>query len=556
MFPPRRGGIAVAIAWFVALTALAGWLVTTSDQGLRDQLTAAQFWSLEACVALGLVLLAALARDLVRGLGRADLARAAAVMGLAAALTLFVAPRTNRIFYDEHIYQAAGQSLADLKLAQVCHDGTVEYGRLQCWYGEYNKQPYGYPHLLSLAYRVVGVRPSVAFGLNAIVMALTAGAVYMLVWLLVNDRMAAFFAGLLVALTPQQIIWSATAAVEPSASLAAAAALVFAAHAARSERATALAGAAVALAYAVQFRPESLLIVPVAGLLMWPRVRQEFTGGRLGVWWMGLLFLALAAVHVGHLAAVRNVEWGTTDATFSLQYVADNLRVNGWFFLADERFPIAFTLLALAGFWRRGFRTERLTLLAYFLVFFGVGLLFYAGSYNYGADVRYSLLLVPPVAALGGLGAARLAAALSRNTVPLAGHLVVTAALLFQFLWYAPLVRATTEEAWAARADVRFARSFADELGPNTYVLTHNPGMFHVWGINAGQMSLPVRNPEYLDLLGARYANGVYIHWNFWCNVQDQAHPEICRKALLLKPVEFVREHHERDQRFAFYRVR
>ena len=47
-------------------------------------------------------------------------------------LTLFVAPRTNRIYYDEQIYQSIGQNLADLRLAQMCNDGSVEYGRLQC----------------------------------------------------------------------------------------------------------------------------------------------------------------------------------------------------------------------------------------------------------------------------------------------------------------------------------------------------------------------------------------------------------------------------------------
>ena len=157
------------------------------------------------------------------------------------------------------------------------------------------------------------------------------------------------------------------------------------------------------------------------------------------------------------------------------------------------------------------------------------------------------------MAVLGGLGAARVSSFVSLGRT---GRAAVTAALLFQFLWYAPLVRATTEEAWAARADVRFARSFTRELNPNTYVLTHNPGMFHVWGINAGQLSLPVRNPEYLDLLAARYGGGVYLHWNFWCNVQDPVHVELCRKALQLRPFELVREYRERDQRVAFYRLR
>ena len=36
---------------------------------------------------------------------------------------------------------------------------------------------------------------------------------------------------------------------------------------------------------------------------------------------------------------------------------------------------------------------------------------------------------------------------------------MIVTLLLFQFLWYAPVVRATTEEAWAARADVNDSRS-------------------------------------------------------------------------------------------------
>jgi hypothetical protein len=400
---------------------------------------------------------------------------------------------------------------------------------------------------------VTGVRPAVAFAVNAGVMALTIAAIYLLVWLLFKDRDAAFFAALLAALTPEQIIWSATAAVEPSASLAAVGALLFAALAARSHRTVALAGAAVAAAYAIQFRPESFLILPVAAVVLWPRLRQEIAAARL--WWIGLLFVALVAVHVAHLFAVRNMEWGAADARLSWRFVADNLRVNGQFLFWDERFPLLFTVLAIVGVTTRRFGRGALAVCLYFFLFFGIYLFFYAGSFNYGADVRYSVLTVPSIAVLGGLGAARLAAGLGRLAPPVAGRAIVTAVLGLQFLWYSPVVRATTEEAWAARADVRFAHTFAAELPPNAYVLTHNPGMFQVWGVNAGQLSLPVRNPEYLDILASRYAAGVYVHWNFWCNVQDPIQPEFCRKALGLKSFSLVREYRERDYRYAFYRL-
>jgi hypothetical protein len=549
--PSRSAWVAVALAWAVSVGALAAWLLATSTGTLREHLKVGQFWSLELCLFLGVICGACILKRVLRGLDRADFIRMAILALVAVSLTLFVAPRTNRIFYDEQIYQSIGQNLADLKLAQVCNEGGVKDGRLACASGEYNKQPYAFPHLLSVAYRLTGVHEATAAAVNAAAMAAVVGAVYVLVWLLFRDRTAALFAGLVLALTPHQIIWSATAAVEPSASLGAVLAVVCAAYYANTGGATALGAFVVCAAYAIQFRPESVLVLPVAGLLVWPRLRIELAQPR--GWWFGLLFFALASVHIAHLFAVRHIDWGTSQARFSLAYVPENLRVNGWFYLADERFPSVFTVLALFGLAASAFRRERLSMALYFLLYFAIDLVFYAGSYNYGADVRYSLLTYPPIAVFAGLGAARLAGVLTRCHLP--ARSVMLTAMAFLFLWYAPAVRATTEEAWAARADVRFARLFARELPANSYVLTHNPGMFQLWGSSAGQLPLIVQNPAYVRYLSGRYTGGVFVHWNFWCNVQDPVHPEFCRRALELGTVELVREYRERDQRFALYRI-
>jgi hypothetical protein len=549
--PFGRTWVAVALAWAVSIGALAAWLLGTSTGTLREHLKVGQFWSLELCLFLGVICGAWILKGVFRELDRADFTRMAILAVAAISLTVFVAPRTNRIFYDEQIYQSVGQNLADLKLAQVCNEGGVQDGRLKCASGEYNKQPYAYPHLLSVAYRLTGVHGTTAFAMNAAAMAAIVCAVYVLVWLLFRDRTAALFAGLVLALTPHQILWSATAAVEPTASLAAVLALVCAAYYANTGGAVALGAVVVSAAYAIQFRPESVLVLPVAGLLAWPRLRLELTQPR--GWWIGLLFFALTSVHLAHLFAVRHIDWGTNQARFSLAYVPGNLRVNGWFYLADERFPAVFTLLALFGLTVSAFRRERLSMALYFLLYFAIDLVFYAGSYNYGADVRYSLLTYPPIAVFAGLGAARLVPGLMRYGLP--ARTVMLTAMAFLFLWYAPVVRATTEEAWAARADVRFARVFAEELPANSYVLTHNPGMFQLWGYSAGQLPLIVQNPAYVRHLSDRYTGGVFVHWNFWCNVQDPVHPEFCRRALELGTVTLVREYRERDQRFALYRI-
>ena len=360
-----------------------------------------QFWSLEICVALVALSVWSVRPHGPGPLDRRGAAWLALVTVTAFALAAFVAPRTSRIYYDEQIYQGVGQNLADLRLAQMCNDGNVEYGRLHCYSGEYNKQPYAYPHLLSIGYRLFGVRPATAFVLNNVVMALSVAAVYLLALWLFADSFAAITAALLLAMMPQQILWSATAAVEPSAALACTVAVIAAIWFRRTRRTAALVAVAATTAYAVQFRPESLLVVPVVGVLLW-ECRDELRKPR--AWWVALLGLALLAVHVGHLFAVRNEGWGTTGLAAVPPYLPVNLPVNGRFYLGDIRFPVVVTLLAALGFGGNGFRRERLALALWFALFFGVFLLFYAGSYNYGADVRYSLMTYPPLAILGGAG--------------------------------------------------------------------------------------------------------------------------------------------------------
>jgi len=81
--------------------------------------------------------------------------------------------------------------------------------------------------------------------------------------------------------------------------------------------------------------------------------------------------------------------------------------------------------------------------------------------------------------------------------------------------------------------------------------------MFHLWGVNAGQMSLVATNQRDLRFLALRYGGGgVYLHWNFWCNVDDPLQRGFCQRALDAAPWEMIREYRERDQVFALYRLK
>jgi hypothetical protein len=323
----------------------------------------------------------------------------------------------------------------------------------------------------------------------------------------------------------------------------------------RSRRTSVLWWAGVLAVFAAQFRPESVLVWPIVVVIVLAARPGEILRARF--WTVATACLGLAAVLVAHVVAVSGEGWGTTGDRVSLDFVRENLAVNGWFYIWDERFPALYSGLAVFGAVVAGIR-RAIPPLVYFAAFWGIFLLFYAGSYSYGADVRYSLMTYPPLAMLAGVGAVSVARGLasSRAWSMLRSAVAVAAGLAVAFLWFLPGVRSTGEEAWGARADVRFARDAASALPPNAIVLTHVPTMFHVWGVNAAQLSLATTDTEYVrGRLFSRYAGGVYVHWSFWCNVTDPVQHRYCTESLDRFPNRLVRESREREYRYAFYQL-
>jgi hypothetical protein len=187
--------------------------------------------------------------------------------------------------------------------------------------------------------------------------------------------------------------------------MAAVLALVCAAYYAGAGETAALAGFAVCSAYAIQFRPESILVLPVAGTsdhglgCEWSS-RGRVAGDRL-------LFLALASVHIAHLFAVStSIGERARHGSPSRMFVTTCASTDGS--ISPTSVSRRRSRCSRSSASRRpAFARERLAMALYFALYFGIDLVFYAGSYNYGADVRYSLLTYPPIAVFAGLGAAR-----------------------------------------------------------------------------------------------------------------------------------------------------
>src|SRR5262245_47780589 len=136
----------------------------------REFLARFQFLALESQFLLLVVLSWVNAPAFFRSLRieRAALGAAAAACGFTLLLVVFVVPRTNRTFDDEFSYEGVAENMSDLHLAQACNDGSLDHDRLQCGSAESHKQPDAYPYLLSVLYRIGGVRESAAHRFNAV----------------------------------------------------------------------------------------------------------------------------------------------------------------------------------------------------------------------------------------------------------------------------------------------------------------------------------------------------------------------------------------------------
>ncbi len=543
-----RLSIGLALGFALVAAVLGVWLSSSTPEGLKEAL---RFLSPRAAELAFVLLLAGAAlsvSEIRDSLPSKSFFYPGAAFLMAFLVVALVPPETHRIYYDEDIYENVAQNIVWMGRAQMCNEGTIEANTFRCDAHEYNKEPNAFPFLLSLAFRLTGVRESAAHVLNHLVFALGAAALFWLSAMLFERASAGFGAALVYTLTPQNLLWGATVAAEPAA--ASFAAVGFGAFVLFSRRPSWRTGlfAGSALAFASQFRPESGLILAVAAgivLLMAPSLLRE-----RALWATALLTFTLLVPQLGHTWAVRHERWGGAETgKFSLDFAKANLGPNARYYAGGEDFPRFFTVLALLGLVRPGRRRESFSILLWFLLFFGIFIPFYAGSYRYGADVRFSLMSATPLAALAGGGLAWLASLSGRFSA--APYLLT----IYAASAYLPFTRAIGRESWASRADHAAAVRMVGEVPADGIVLSHNPGMIHVMGRSAAQTSTSTYQPGRVDEFFHRFPGGVYFHYNFWCNVDDPVQNDFCRQVLATFKTRVILEESSGFYRFVLYRL-
>lgn len=475
----------------------------------------------------------------------------------------FVTPRTHRILYDEDIYANIGQNIAMTSRTGFCSYGTFEYGEYYPHWISYNKEPSGWPFLISLIFQTFGVDELYAFILNNILFCAGILLVFFIAWHLTGTYFTAYLAALIFALIPHNIIWSNTIAAEPSASVFAAAVVLSLIVFLKTNRNRHLFLLVVMIPFSCQMRPESMLIFFWAILTILVFFPKILTSKR--VWTAVFLITLFLLPHLLHTYAVSGHSWGAEGTKFSLNYFKNNLTVNGLYYLDNKHFPILFTVLFFLGlvFARHTYRW-RLLIFIWFLLFWGIFLFFYAGSYRYGADVRFSLVSYIPFAILAGMGGGFLRDRIIQinwmkdgcdGGMRNAGSFLIVLVLLFSFIQFLPLVRRVGQEAWGARYDHDHARAFIRKIPSRSIVLTQNPTMFLLWNQNAIQTYAGINHPRIIAKLMEKYHGHVYFHYNYWCNTKNERNRRLCRAIMEKYRLREIVKAHEQDYEYALYQI-
>jgi len=485
---------------------------------------------------------------------------------VAFSMASFVAPRTHRIFYDEDIYANIGQNIAVKGETGYCNYGTFEYGEYYPHWVSYNKEPSGWPFLISLAFQLFGTDEFYAFLLNNAIFAFGILIAFFITWHLTGRYFSAFLAALVFALIPHNLIWANTAAAEPSASFFAGLTVLSLIVYLKTCKDRHLFLLLVLFPFASQMRPESILIfvlILFAVLIFSPKTLIDKK-----VWGIGILTTVFLLPHILHIYAVSGHSWGAEGAKFSLRFFPENISVNGSYYLNNRYFPVVFTLLSIIGLiFSRHSSKWRLVILLWFLIFWGIFLFFYAGSYRYGADVRFSLLSFMPLSILAGMGGGFVREKIAGYKIKDSGcsslssgkmdpiPCIILIVILLSFIQFLPLIREVGQEAWGARYDHKYAQEFIKKIPSRSIILTQNPTMFLLWKQNAIQTYAGINNPSLIQFLMKRYQGHVYFHYNYWCNTKSERNRRLCDGIKERYELEEIARAREQDYEYGLYRM-
>jgi len=472
-------------------------------------------------------------------------------------LRMFVAPNSHHIFFDEDIYLNMAQNIVNEGKACLCNYGTPD----NCFNCISNKQPYGLPAFYAVFFFLFGVSETVAVNVSIIIATFSILLVFLVSYLLFKEEKLSVYSALVFTLIPIHIRWSVTQALGlPLVFFSLLTILLFLIYL-EKRKTPVLFAFFCTLAYTCQIRPESMLMVVVVASFFIFVDNDIFKTVRDRKFLIALaLFLILILPTVEHTDNMKYEDWGASGNKFSKDIIKRNLADNSKFFVENTRFPLIFTIFSIAGiiFGLYKYPKKIIPFIIWFLLFFAIFIPFYAGSFNYGKDVRFSLNLYPSVAIFSGLGFYLLNLILlkkfkqKKQFAKLSIYILIILLILLSFISFIGFVSNYGENGWDAKAAHDFAVSEAPNI-KNCMVISKVPSMFLVSGVPSIQLFL-VSDKEMMMKLHKEY-DCVMFYEEYWCVNSPTDKEGICSNFKKDYKLKIYKSSQTRDKTYTFYTV-
>lgn len=446
----------------------------------------------------------------------------ALVLGACSLLaTALFLPSSHRLFLDEDIYINVASNLTRAPVNQV----TVVGGPDEIQVSTYNKEPTGWPVLLSFAFLIAGRSETVAFWFARFLFALAVAALYQLAREFMHTRRQALLAAILFGATPICFWYSVSTGTDMPAALMAILGMW-----------GLLTGngplAAAGFAFAAQTRVELLALIPLVWLS--PKISLK--------WKIGAAALVLAEiVHVVWLISVAPVleRAGEVSSAFGLKYVGRNLLDNLKYFFNPLGFPVVVSVFVAIFLWKKVRRplAEGDALIVWIFCLFAVYLCFFAGSF--AVNPRYSIQMMAPMTIL--------AASVAKRPVWIG-------ALLLSAILPATQRYETTPYFKALETDHRLSAQFASRLNPDDLIVSGAQEVFINHGRSA--MSAPFASTGKIAL-----EQEIHKHGKVWYHAGVRANSPNTEEGLADRWVKskfelrLIDSHEVSGFRIAFYEI-
>lgn len=269
------------------------------------------------------------------------------IFNLALILRFFVLPHHPHVFFDEATFIETAENYAEKGLNLQNHEGTTRNRFLIC--------STGWPFLISLVFKVVGVNIEAAFSLSAALSTLTTILVFLTVYLLFDNPRAGLWSAFIFSVYPVLTKLSISAAMGTSSVFFAFLTLTVFLMYFRYRKPPLLYFSFLSLAFLINMRQEAFIallpLMIVFFVFFHPNIRSEFKNAHFYL----ASFLLLIFVIPPTLASVYGVSTGFyyfyESPEMMRKHILTNLKYNVAYWFYNKIQPLSVTIMALVGLW-------------------------------------------------------------------------------------------------------------------------------------------------------------------------------------------------------------